>query len=268
MTMTVTLTSPGYWTEFGDAASVDWCEPNYTHGPWVAEWWNTLSSLPLVFLGLYGLWHSVRLRRQLEPRFAVLFAALAVVGAGSVAFHGTMLKVAQAADELPMIYGGLVFLYCLVTRRPSPAAEPGVRDRAWAIALTTYGVLFTVGYFALKKYFILFIWSYAGIVTILVLGAARVARAPEATPTHKRLVIWAAGSFVGGVFGLWFPEHVLLGCQHPAQALQLHAGWHLAAGLGTYLGILFVMWDRLTLAGQAPVLRVGLPAPFVSPGKG
>lgn len=35
----------GYWQSLGAAASVDWCEPNYVHSAYVAELWNTISSL-------------------------------------------------------------------------------------------------------------------------------------------------------------------------------------------------------------------------------
>ena len=89
----------GYWTSFGKAASIDWCEPNYTHSPYVAEWWNTWSSLWLVVMGLYGLGWCWRERAVIEPRFFVCFLMMVFVGAGSAGFHGTMLEVAQALIE-------------------------------------------------------------------------------------------------------------------------------------------------------------------------
>ncbi|KAI8364157.1 ceramidase-domain-containing protein [Radiomyces spectabilis] len=42
----------GYWGPI--TSSVDWCEKNYTHWYYVAEWWNTLSSLAMIVLGLLG----------------------------------------------------------------------------------------------------------------------------------------------------------------------------------------------------------------------
>ena len=35
-------------------ANVDWCEANYVSLDWVAEAWNTFSSIPMSFIALYG----------------------------------------------------------------------------------------------------------------------------------------------------------------------------------------------------------------------
>jgi len=243
------MTKSHFWSAYGAPASVDWCETNYAVGSHVAEWWNTLTSAPMIFLGLYGIWFLMRDRR-LEPRFVFCFAALALVGLGSVGFHGTMLQVAQASDELPMIYGSLVFVYCLVNRRPDQS-----RRALWStLAFTAYAVAFTVGYFTMADYFTLFICSYGALVTALVVGCGYVAWGAEGTPTHRRLVTWAACFFLGGVFFLWIPEHVLLACDHPLQRLHLHAGWHLVAGMGTYLGVVFLVWDRRLQLGEEPQL--------------
>ena len=246
----------GFWTTRGAPASVDWCEPNYRHSAYIAEWWNTLSSLVIVALGLYGLAWVLRRRDRLEPRFLACFVALTLVGVGSVAFHATLLQVAQAADELPMVYGSLVLLYCLVTRRPGDAA----RERLWAFGLTAYAVLFTVAYGALEAYFVWFIWSYGIIAGLLVIGTVRIALGPTGGPTHRRIAGAAAGAIVGAFLLFWLPEHVLLGCDHPLQALELHSLWHTVAGTGTYLGILFAVHDRLTIRGQPADLGAVLPS--------
>jgi hypothetical protein len=69
---------PSYWARFGQISAVDWCEPNYLHSPYVAEWWNTLSSVPIALIGLLGLWQTrghlrfavgyLRLSNTYQPR--------------------------------------------------------------------------------------------------------------------------------------------------------------------------------------------------------
>ena len=250
----------GYWSSKGDAASVDWCEPNYVVSEYIAEWWNTLSSIPMALLGLYGLWRAYKDPQSVEPRFRACFLALAVVGIGSAAFHAMLLRMAQALDELPMIYGSLVLLYCLILRRGEDAA----RQRRWAFGLSAYGVTFTIFYVVVPDYFLWFVWTYGLIVTALVIGSAQLAFGSEGSATHRRLVSVAAGSFVCAFAFFWVPEHIILTCDHPAQSLHLHSWWHLLAGAGTYLGILFSMWDRLSHQKRQPRLEVHIPG-FIRP---
>ncbi len=230
----------GMWSRFGVGASVDWCEPNFAVTLWVVEWWNTLSSLLILLVGAYGLFRVYQ--EKAEPRFQFCFIVMTIVGAGSAAFHATMLQSAQALDELPMIYGGLGLLYCLVNSRE----ENPVAERRWLMGLTLYAGLFTLCYFAMKSYFVLFIVSYAAIITVIVLGAAKRAFSSSGTKRHRRLFVLAAGSFCTGVFVFWIPEHVLLTCDHPLQKFHLHSWWHLLAAIGTYLGIRFAVFDRQT----------------------
>ena len=63
----VPVGNEGWWDPM--TSSVDWCELNYMVTVFVAEWWNTLSSLAMIAVGLAGF---VLHRNVLERRF--LFA--------------------------------------------------------------------------------------------------------------------------------------------------------------------------------------------------
>jgi dihydroceramidase len=41
-----------YWG-FPDA-NIDWCEQNYSTSPYFAEFWNSLSSIPISMFGILG----------------------------------------------------------------------------------------------------------------------------------------------------------------------------------------------------------------------
>ena len=45
--MNITSSGLGFWGP--RTASVDWCEPNYVVSHYVAEWWNTLTSVSIVY---------------------------------------------------------------------------------------------------------------------------------------------------------------------------------------------------------------------------
>lgn len=225
---------------------MDWCEPNYVWTAYIAELWNTLSSGPIALVGLAGLWMVVRSQPRREGRFTVAFAALVVIGVGSTGFHGTLLKMAQAADELPMVYASLVFAYALRWRRAprEPDAATAARMRVWRYGLAGYAVAFTIGYFTFDAYFVLFILTYAFIVAAVVIASGFITFRLESDAALRRLFWWSSGAYVAGVVGLWIPEHVLLPCEHPLQAIQLHAWFHLTSAIGSYAWIRWAMHDR------------------------
>ncbi len=254
--------APGFWSSFGAAASVDWCEPNYQWADWIAEGFNTLSSVPMFVVGLIALWRCYRADWRIDSRFVICFVGLTVVGAGSVAFHGTLLHVAQAFDELPMVYCSLVMAYCVVVRARDAQKDARLLRR-WQLGFSLYAAAFTIAYLVSPNYFALFIVSFAGVVGYLVIQGWRVAFRVSGARDLGRLYKVAAGAFVCAVFVFWFPER-LLPCDHMLQAIQLHACFHLLAMVGTYTGFLVVLYDRLDVLEQEPVVRWrGLP--WVSP---
>jgi dihydroceramidase len=102
----------GFWSP--RTASVDWCENNYVYSYYIAEFWNTMSSIPLILLGFYGVLHSGRLGFGVFSRHSLCFVSFIVIGIGSALFHGTLLYTGQFLDEVPMIWGSLVCLYTVL----------------------------------------------------------------------------------------------------------------------------------------------------------
>ena len=232
----------GYWTDVGAPAGVDWCEPDYSWTPWVAEPWNTASSLVIAALGVWGFWQL----RGAPLRFRMGMLGTCGVGLGSAAFHGTLLRVAQAADELPMLWLGLGCAWTMSAR--------GVRWQArarLAVVLATFGTLFTVAYAGVPWAFSLFIGVYALIVAWLAVRTTQLSLADPRLGRWARLVV---GAYVGSFAAFWLPEHVLLPCDHPLQGLQLHSLWHVGAGIGTW-----AYWRWAAEGGRAGPERDPLP---------
>ena len=112
--MPTTPHEEGYWGAV--TGNPDWCEENYVVTYYIAEFWNTLSSVPIVLAGLYGLRQSIQ--QRFGWQYSLSWFALAVVGLGSCAFHGTLLFEGQALDELSMIWCGKCWLKSIRTRTP------------------------------------------------------------------------------------------------------------------------------------------------------
>lgn len=234
------MADPGFWVGMGAPSIVDWCEPNYVFTSYVAELFNTLSSTPMVALGSFGLMRWP----ETEARFKTCFWGLILVGLGSVGFHGTLLRGPQAADELPMVYMGLVGAWILL-HRSKPAGE----GRGLAVGMAVFSLVFTVAYWTVASYFTLFILLYAGTVAYVTIASFKYTLMEERVPARTRMFWGAAGCYLGGLTLFWLPEHLLLGCDHWLQGLQLHSLWHFGAGAGTFCWTLWAMADRAHATG-------------------
>ena len=88
---------------------------------------NTLSSVPTLTVGVYFL--LVAAKHRYGFRFRLAGWMLALVGVGSVAFHGTLTRVGQILDEVPMLYSSSIFLW-IGGSLLYPANAEGDRARA------------------------------------------------------------------------------------------------------------------------------------------
>lgn len=240
----------GYWGP--STSTMDFCEPNHVHSHYIAEFWNTLSSLPMITTGLLG----VRLCRQqrLGHEQMLSYAALAVIGVGSVCFHATLLRTGQVLDELPMLWAVLLLMYVALStrherrwrwrRRAAAAASraPPLPTRLVAVrcALAAYGLAASGLYFA--SGFVAFILAF-GASVVLLIGLAFSSmisggvEVPPAGPLPQKMLTAAAALYAGGVLLLWLPGELLCGHVPLLQRLPLHSLYHLTATAAPHLGL-------------------------------
>ena len=81
--------------------TIDWCETNYSHSRYIAEFVNTLTNIPSISLGLYGLYHTRK--NGIPLRYGLCFLGLSMIGIGSFGFHASLKWEWQLMDELPMV---------------------------------------------------------------------------------------------------------------------------------------------------------------------
>jgi len=236
----------GYWGV--STSTVDFCEPNYVHSKYIAEFFNTLSSIPIVLAGANGIYLSYR--EKLGTELLVCYGILIVVGLGSVAFHATLLRWGQVLDELPMLWGALLFIHAIILaqdfrlkqsrinrqsfpKKPSTFFE-GSLDKT-RIGLAIWGCIATFVYFSFG--FTIFVLIYISCVSTLVFLCTKVTflgrvKTPDRT---RHLMIAAFCCYVGGFLLLWIPGEVF--CRHLpfVERLPLHAIFHLTSTAGPHL---------------------------------
>jgi dihydroceramidase len=277
----------GFWGP--PTATIDWCEVrlrafveicdqiaashpvhlqrNYVSHGMIAEMWNAVSNAVIVLPCVVGL----RFARtgQLERRFYLAYLALMVVGLGSFAFHATLLWPAQMADELPMLYASVVFLFCIADARWTGRAS---HLRAWLIAALATVAIGTTAVYLYTNDPLVHEVCYGILVAGMVFRSIALtgqSRDPRLRGLLRTAVVWY---FTG--FAVWNVDN--LACahltrlrdaleQHPllwllAPLTQFHAWWHVGVGIGSYLFVLFASACRAETLGVPFDLQVRMGA--------
>lgn len=245
----------GHWG--AKTATVNWCEADYAVTRYVAEFWNSLSSLTIVVTGVFGIVMHVR---AVEPRYIAAFAMFIVIGLGSAAFHGTLLRSMQLLDELPMVWANSVFIYILIAMEDELAREPRTAHVLMIAAIT---VLMTVAVAVLDKdNQDVFLLCYGGGVLYIFWRSFAFDR-----KYNSQGAVWLfeiSLLFYGGGFLLWLTDRNF--CPH-VRSLYLHVFWHVFAGLGTFSAVIFWIWVRYEFLGRRPRLRGAHALPWIELGE-
>jgi len=239
------LNQAGFWGE--RTSAVDWCEPNYTWTYYVAEFLNTITSLPAFFLALHGMYLTYKY--NYDKRLYLVNALVGMVGLGSAAFHGTLLWTGQIMDELPMIYASLSFLYIVLEME---STDKGPVYKYLAPLILCYSVIFTAVYLYLPDFFIFFLIGYIIGILVLVYRCSIIFRNP-ATVFHQKLFIVLSVSFyIGGWLFFWVPE--VLNCE-ALKSYNFHAWWHVTSTLGGFILVVFATFQREFHRNRNPQLN-------------
>jgi len=244
------MDTSGYWGAV--TSSVDWCEINYEHSPFIAEFFNTFSSLAMVIVGGVGAWLH---RTVLEARFILALLIVVVVGIGSIAFHATLRFEHQMLDELPMLYSALVMLYILVENRAQrrfgmwfPAALV-----VWAAIVTALSSQ-TRG----PAQFWAFQLSFTPLEFFALYRVYRLQRV-SSVPSVRRVFRTGMACYLTAMT-LWFVDFRACGFLQslPAYGIpnpQFHAFWHLFVSFGLYLLVIVIAAERVRVLGQPFVIH-------------
>jgi len=218
----------GFWGK--PTASLDWCETNYTYTPYVAEFWNTITSLWLTILAVFGIYQGVKL--HVQPCIHASYLALAVVGVGSALFHGTLLYSCQLLDELPMIYGTLIFLYTIFEFE-----NRTIYTKLFTPVLFSIGTLITILMLTHSDSPQLHQIAYAILVVILTFRAIYITYGTHllrAEFANFRYLVWYSGLVFASGYICWLTERKLCRNGYVIPWVQLHSFWHLLTGTGTF----------------------------------
>jgi dihydroceramidase len=210
----------------------------------------------MVAVGLTGLRWALR---RLPHRFAVAFGLLALVGLGSVAFHGTLRFELQMLDQLPMLYLVLLLAWILFeldpTRRPGPwfgallgGAAAGLTVSNTALRGPSQFLAFHLTFGAAEVYCLARLWWL---------------QRRSRDPRLRRGFRWGISAYATGI-AVWFAD--LRACElltawpasHGLPRVEWHAVWHVCVSIG--FGVLLRVIVGLAREAASPA-PAGLPQP-------
>jgi len=247
----------GYWGE--RTSAVDWCESNYTWSFYIADFFNTITSLPAAFLAFHGVY--LAFKYGYEKRMVVVNLLVALVGLGSAAFHGTLLYSGQIMDELPMVYTSLSLLYVVLEME----AKNKPIYKYLAPLIFGYSILFTGVYLYLPTFFIFFLIGYIFSILMLVYHCSIIYRNPTTLRHQRVLIVLSISFYIGGWLFFWIPEIAF--CD-TLKVFNFHAWWHVTSTLGAFVMVIFTVFQREIHRGRNPQLNynrfLGVPIlPYV-----
>jgi len=235
----------GYWGPVD--ASMDWCEPNYAVTPFIAEFWNTISAIPMFTWSLVG-WYLCYTAGVKEARFRVLLASLGFIGLGSACFHGTLRFSAQLLDELPMMIASYCALFCALEIKNN-------RPRKEVMVGCVLGMLLQCISYTLFKWYLIFIAGYSLVMLLqMVIIAQHIVQDFKLKRWHSQS-FWLALiglAMIVGSCALWILENAF--CEHLGK-FKLHAVWHLFGGYGLFLLDLLLIMLRGEYLKKASTVR-------------
>uniref|UniRef100_A0A7S3PPY8 Alkaline ceramidase n=1 Tax=Aplanochytrium stocchinoi TaxID=215587 RepID=A0A7S3PPY8_9STRA len=240
----------GYWGEI--TGTLDWCEENYLVTLYVAEWWNTLSNMGMVFLSILGVYLAAREKFPLSIK--LMYLALLGVGIGSAVFHGTLQWYGQLLDELPMLWGNSILFF--------NSHHKERRDNNF-ISCVLFSVVYGVGVTAIYLYnhnAVFFETSYGLGVAFLIYTCTLYLKKYD--HPELRILVTRALAYYGFAFFVWNIDNNFCGTlrslryENPlAPVFQFHAHWHWFAGFGTYHYMIFTTFIHMLEQGKEVDLK-------------
>jgi len=228
----------GFWGKH--TSSIDWCETNYAHSPYIAEFVNSLTNVPSILMGIYGAVKGVQ--NGLPKRYGLAYLGLTLIGIGSFGFHASLRWEWQLMDELPMIY--VVSYSAYLVFDTLPGFEPRLGWVGPALMLA-FDIFVTLSYIYLPNPIIHQVAFAAILLGSIARNVVLIRRLPPDHPKRKKISrTMGMGVFVFAAgFGIWNIDNIF--CLQLRQArsflgiwgflLEGHAYWHIMTAYGAFL---------------------------------
>lgn len=192
-----------------ESSHVKWCEEKYKYTEYIVEYENTISSLFMVFVGLYGMCTE-------SAQSQKYFLLLSFIGMFSAYFHATLSLLGQFLDELGITFIMLLALKKLYSKDSS--------DFIYVMYFGLFQIFIQFTYSSINR-FLLFVYS----ILFLFKFKKMIMSTDDCIKHYANISLKL---FTVSVI-CWIFDFVL--CDF--HIFNFHALWHIFIGLTTYFTI-------------------------------
>ena len=225
-------------------ALVDWCEPNYAMSFYVAEFFNTVSSIPMIFWSIVG-WYLSFKSGVKEFRYLLLFFSLALIGIGSISFHATLRFYGQLLDEISMIFSAYCSLFCLLEYKRKEVVS------IKCIFILLCLMIFQIILYVFLEFYLIFLIEYFLLMSVQIIIIFKKIIKPNFKSPQFCLLLTSTILILFSQF-LWILENFF--CETVVM-LKLHALWHILGGYGLFLFYLLLILIRGNYLKKNPIVK-------------
>lgn len=232
------------------SSPLDWCEPNYTIHPYIAEFTNTISNVVFIILSLLYAYLFRDYARKVNGWVNVVWSLLAIVGLCSAYFHATLSLLGQMLDELSILWVMSATFALWTPRRVYPSVFGGSRVayQKTVFLLTILMTILAWMYPVINAYFL-------ALLGVLIICITMFERKKCHDIRVRRLTIW---SVIAWIFSMtcWLCDRLL--CQSLRANLglvYLHAVFHVSIAYTTFtMCALYAYFDAVNEYADRPVV--------------
>jgi dihydroceramidase len=210
----------GFWGEI--TSSIEFCEDNYGSSYYIAEVFNTFSSLFLSLSGFIAYKYHIYTFGKASLSFRILYFNILLLGIGSMLFHMTLTRSTQLLDEIPMLYSIVSYLFIITSRNQRGSNANRVVFHLGLVVILTF---FEVSLPNHPEFLQLSFLSILLYVLYCAFNLVSSGNSNLKANAERGLGISLLAAII------WISEPVL--CQSLGW-LQLHAWWHFFASLSCF----------------------------------
>ncbi|XP_067939798.1 alkaline ceramidase 2-like isoform X2 [Watersipora subatra] len=231
------------------SSKVDWCEKNFIHVYFVAEFYNTISNILFLTMPPLLIYLFQPYSKQVSKGANIVFLLLFIVGVGSAYFHCTLSLLGQLLDEIAILWVLMAAIAIWFPIRHMPSVFNGDR-KMFQTVIIPLSIISTILCCVIPEVNAFVLMLFGGPIIWLLFDEYQRTNDIKVKALALRsaalwllgVICWTNDKFLCDTFWYRFP--------------YLHSGWHILIFVSSYAAcVLFAYFQVLE---ERPELEVSL----------